>query len=56
MSLESEMDRMEEAHDRALDDGDIEEARAIEREMNELRREMADRDRWEEEGEYRGWR
>jgi hypothetical protein len=39
-----------------LADADPEERRAILREIRDIEREEAERERWEQEGEGRGWR
>lgn len=53
MSLERQMERLE--HELAATD-DPAERKAIQAEMRELRREAAEQERWEREGDERGWR
>jgi len=55
MGIEREIERLESALDQAREEGDYEEQRAIERELRELEHEAAERERWEEEGQQRGW-
>ncbi len=46
---------MTDAYDEAKDCGDDEEARLIEQDIRETERELRDHERWEEEGQERGW-
>lgn len=52
---EREMEALEHDLDRALMEGDDEEAKAVQREIRELQREESEQARWEEEGRDRGW-
>ncbi len=56
MSLDREMDRLEAQLEEALANGDVAEAKAIQRDIRDLAREASERERWEEEGRERGWR
>jgi len=53
--IEREAERLEEEIAQAEDEGDHESARLLRRDLQELAREAAEQERWEEEGRERGW-
>ena len=55
MSLESQLTRLEEEYAMALDEGDREAAESLREELRHLEKELAERERWQEEGQERGW-
>lgn len=54
-AIERNIRRIEELLDHAIAEGDLEEQKALTRELRELESELSDAQRWEEEGRGRGW-
>lgn len=54
-SAEREIEQLEKQLERAVADGDDAEAKAIRAEIRDIERDASERDRWEEEGQERGW-
>lgn len=54
-AAERELERLQEALERAAAEGDDAEVVAIQQEIRDVEREAAEQERWEDEGRDRGW-